>query len=108
VFVIGFKTFSFNIFKVIIMIFIMLYDGYTVPEKFYNVVLYQVREILPALIPGEKYTLELLCGDAFWLPLSDGQRRMAGRCMAHMVNNDQLPLCFAITKHEYPKRYQLL
>lgn len=88
--------------------FIILYDGYTVPEKFYKAVLYQVKEIPPALLPGEKYTLEMLCGDVFWQLLTDGEKRMAGRCMAQMVVSGILPLRFAETKHEYSKRYQLL
>lgn len=89
------------------MTFLILYDGYTVSEAFYNKVRRQVHEIIPAMLPGEKYTLEMLCGDEFWLPLSDGNKRLSGRCMAHMVTRGLLPLRFARTKHEYPKRYQL-
>ena len=89
----------------------MLYDGeciYTVAAAFYNAVRYQAEEIIPALIPGVKYKSEWLCGDAFWTPLSDGEKRMAGRCIAHMVVNGLLPLRFAESKHEYPKWYQLI
>ena len=89
---------------------IMLYDGdnvYTVSAAFYNAVRYEVEESIPGLIPGMKYKSEWLCGDAFWEPLSDGEKRMAGRCIANMVVNGLLPLRFAKSKHEYPKLYQL-
>ena len=91
--------------------YIMLYDGeniYTVSAVFYNAVRHEVEESIPGLIPGEKYKSEWLCGDAFWEPLSDGEKRMAGRCIANMVVNGLLPLRFAESKHEYPKWYLLI
>ena len=54
-----------------------------------------------------KYNLKVLCGAEFWKPLSDGQKRMAGRCMVHMVEVGLLPLHFAEGRHEYPKLYWL-
>jgi hypothetical protein len=87
---------------------IMLHDGYCVSAPFYNTVLLQVEEIIPALERGVKYTLEMLCGEKFWDLLTDGENRMAGRCMANMVVHGQLPLRFAHSKHEYPKWYQLI
>jgi hypothetical protein len=89
---------------------IMLYDGhnvYTASATFYTAVRLQVEEVIPVLERDVKYKLEMLCGEAFWRTLSDGEKRMAGRCMAHMVANGLLPLRFADTKHEYPKWYQL-
>ena len=91
-------------------IYLILYDGhelYTVPAAFYSVVRNQVAEIIPAVERDVKYTLEMLCGEAFWKQLTDGEKRMAGRCMAQMIAKGLLPLRFAETKHEYPKRYQL-
>jgi hypothetical protein len=91
--------------------YIMLYDGdnvYTASAAFYTAVRLQVEEVIPGMERGVKYTLEMLCGDAFWRTLSDGEKRMAGRCMAHMVVNKRLPLCFAESKHEYPKWYELI
>lgn len=93
------------------MIFIFLYDGdkvYTVPAVLFDAVRYQVKEAIPFLVRGKKYTLRWFCGEVFWQLLGDGDKRMAGRCMAHMVFNGQLPLRFAKSKHEYPKHYQLL
>jgi hypothetical protein len=89
------------------MHYMVLYDGYTVPAEFYHAVRLQVEAIIPAMERGGKYTLKLLCGEAFWRPLSHGDRRMAGRCMAQMVVSGLLPLCFADGKHEYPKLYRL-
>ena len=89
------------------MIYIVLNDGLTVTEVFFSALLHQVEEIYPAMIPGVKYTLEMLCGPTFWGPLTDGQKRVAGKCMVHMVENGMLPLHFAEGRHEYPKLYSL-
>ena len=72
------------------MTYLILADGYTVTESFYNKVGSQVAEIIPAMLPGAKYTLEMLCGDEFWQSLSNGEKRLAGRCMAHSVASGQL------------------
>ena len=92
--------------------YMVLNDGddntYTVPAIFYETVLLLVKESIPGLIPGEKYKCEWLCGDAFWKLLSAGEQKMAGRCVASMVVNRLLPLCFVKTKHEYPKHYELI
>ena len=91
----------------------ILYDeydgcaGYSVPVSFYNAIRRQVEEVIPVLLRDEKYSLEMLCGEAFWNPLTEGECRMAGRCMSHMVRNNLLPLRFAESKHEYPKLYEL-
>jgi len=90
---------------------IILYDGdttYTVSAVFFNAVRCQIEEVIPALERGKAYRTEDLCGDAFWKILNDGERRMAGRCVAHMVARGMLPLSFVKTKHEYPKRYKLI
>jgi hypothetical protein len=83
------------------------YDGYCVPAEFYMAIRLQVEEVIPALVPDEVYTLEMLCGEVFWEPLTDGERRKAGRCMRHMVANNLLPLRPVKGRHEYPKLYQL-
>jgi hypothetical protein len=88
--------------------YIILYDGYTVAAAFFDAVRYQVEEIIPALDPNGIYTLEVLCGDVFWQRLTAGEQRLAGRCMASMVVNKQLPFRFVQGEHEYPKLYQLI
>ena len=95
------------------MTHILLYDeydgcvGYSVLVSFYNSVRRQVEEAIPHLVRDEKYSLEMLCGEEFWDPLTEGECRKAGRCMSHMVRNNLLPLRFADSKHEYPKIYEL-
>lgn len=66
-----------------------------------------VEQIIPTLIRDVAYMLEQLCGEVFWHPLSHGERRRAGRCMVWLVENSRLPLCFADSRHEYPKLYRL-
>lgn len=88
----------------------VLHDGeafYAVNKDFYDSVLLQVEEVIKVLTPGKKYNLKTLCGEEFWDLLDNGERRMAGRCMADIVCRGLLPLTFARSKHEYPKHYQL-
>jgi len=69
---------------------IVLYDGsttYTVSKDFYDAVLEQVKDIIPALIHGERYTTKRLCGEAFWSLLSDGEKRAAGKCMTSSASH---------------------
>jgi hypothetical protein len=90
--------------------YMILYDGetfYTVQKDFYDAIRHQVADIIHLLNPGEKYTLEMLCGPDFWNPLGEGKQRMAGRCMVDIVRNGLLPLSFAESQHEFPKYYQL-
>ena len=89
------------------MKYTILNDGYAVPELFFYTLFHQVEEITPAMEAGVKYNLKVLCGAEFWKPLSDGQKRMAGQCMVHMVEVGLLPLHFAEGRHEYPKLYWL-
>ena len=81
---------------------------YTVSAAFYNDVLNTVSEVIHILLPGDIYTLRIMYGEVLWLEMTRGDRRMAGKCMAHMVANNRLPqLRFVEHKHEYPKKYQL-
>ena len=92
-------------------IYLMLYDEhrvYTVSAEFYNDVLNTVSEVIHIFLPGDIYTLRKIYGEALWLQMTRGDRRMAGKCMAHMVANKKLPqLRFVDGTHEYPKKYQL-
>ena len=92
-------------------LYLILYDGhrwYTVSAAFYNDVLNTVSEVIHIFVHGDKYTLRIMYGEVLWLQMTRGERRMAGKCMAHMVANDRLPqLRFVEHRHEYPKKYQL-
>ena len=85
----------------------ILSNGKSVPRYLYISVQDQVAQIIPALIPGASYKLRTLCGERYWGKFSDGDKRKAGWCMTHLVDNNLLPLCFAEHIHEYPKYYRL-
>ena len=87
---------------------LLLYDGvrtYSVKRVFYDAVHWEVLEVMPALLPGEGYTTEMLCGPEFWRPISVTEQQLAGRCIAHMVRNDELPLRRLGCRHKSPARY---
>lgn len=86
---------------------VILYGGRTVPQAFFDGVQQQVEEVLPAMDPKARYTSKMLCGMEFWALLNNGERRTAGRCLAHMVAQELLPLVFAESKSKHPKWYQL-
>jgi hypothetical protein len=89
------------------MTYLVLKYNLVVPEVFFYALLHQVEEIYPAMIPGEIYELKVLCGKDFWSLYTNGQKKTAGKCMVHMVENGMLPLHFAKGRHEYPKLYSL-
>lgn len=76
-------------------IYILLYGGYTVLESFYNNIQSLIKEALPFLVCDEQYTVEILCGSNFWKSLNAGEKKMAGRCVAHMVMESRIRLSFA-------------
>ena len=87
---------------------LVLYDGirgYSAHRAFYDSIRREVLEVTPALIPGEGYTAEMLCGPEFWGQLSDNEQRLAGRCVAYMVRNGLLPLRRLGCQHKSPARY---
>lgn len=85
----------------------LLPGGYPVSAAFFASIRHQVEAALPTLNPHLTYTLEKLCGKEFWAKLDSGERKRAGRCMAHLVAQNKFPLLFAPRSHEYPKHYQL-
>ena len=78
-----------------------------IDDPFYEDVVRVVEEIIPALSPDVDYTTRQLCGDEFWKPLSDGQKRRAGKYLAHAVSIGRLPLRFSVCIHKVPKLYRL-
>jgi hypothetical protein len=79
----------------------------TVPKWLFDSVLQLVIEIAPGVDPSKEYTLEMLCGEEFWKPLSDWHRRLAGQCMVYMVEQERVPFCFAGHRCESQKKYML-
>jgi hypothetical protein len=84
-----------------------LYGDYKVDTALLNSVKQQVENAIPTMKQNAAYTLESLSSKEYWKVLDSGERRMAGRCMAHLVAKNLLPMCFAESKHEYPKHYKL-
>ena len=89
-------------------VMIFLDDSFSVPQKFYDEVRWQVTDIVPALIPGVKYLLQKLCDPDWWDSLSRYERNMAGRCMVHMVKKGLVPYDFAGWLCQSPKKYTVI
>jgi hypothetical protein len=85
----------------------MFADGYCAPSDFCNAILEQIREILPALEPGVRYTLEMLCDPALWRLLTSTEHQVAGRIMVRLVMGGWLPLRVVGCRHRNPKKYEL-
>ena len=85
----------------------MFADGHCASSDFCNAILQQVREIFPALEPRALYTLEQLCGPAFWDPLGPADRQEAGRIMIRLVLGGWLQFEVIGCRHSNPKKYQL-
>ena len=86
-------------------IILVLTPWLTVKKTFYDALYEQVMEHIPYLMPGVAYELKTICGKDFWLPLGTGRQKQAGQIMVYMVEQSEIPLIFAETKHEYPKMY---
>lgn len=84
---------------------VSLSDGYTTSKAFYDHIGKQVASTLPTLKRNRKYKSNSLCGKDYWESLDNADRRIGGRCIAHMVVNRKLPLVLVKGKHEYPKWY---
>ena len=89
-------------------VMIFLDDSFTVPQKFYDAVCRQVTDIEPALILGAQYTLKKLCEPEYWNSLTMYERRVAGRCMKHLVENELVPYDFAGWICQQPKKYTVI
>ena len=82
-------------------------SGLSIHQDLAGSVLQQVEEVIPYLLPGEEYTLKMICGDDYWSHLSDGEQRKVGQYISYMVDCHRLPLVPVQGKHEYPKLYKL-
>ena len=85
---------------------IQLGDGFTVAQEFYDLVLQWAESGLEHLSPIRVYTARHLTGTSRWDALSNCDRRIAGRCIAHMVGRSLLSLTVVKGRHEYPMRYR--
>lgn len=86
---------------------IELSEGFSVSKNIYECFRQMVVASLPEISPGNAYTLKNILGRDIWSELDNGERRLIGRCVAHMTTRKILPLIIIESKHEYPIRYQL-
>ena len=94
--------------KVVTIVYMPLHDGTWVSKDFYREVQQQVEDVLPAVEPDFICTLEMLYEPEAWKQLSDGKRRLAGKCMSHMAQEGILPFKPAGKPCTSPKRYRLI
>lgn len=66
-----------------------------VPVIFYELIKEIARDGLPYMQDKSPFTVKQLCGDGFWACLRNGEKRMAGGCIAKLVKEGQLPLRLA-------------
>lgn len=88
--------------------FIFLHDSCAVSKDFYDIIRAQVEERLSFLIPGQKYTVKKICGKVFWRSLGGVEPNLAGKCVAHMVAQGDLPLISVGRSSENHQLYQLI
>lgn len=86
---------------------IELSDGFSVSKNIYECFRQMVIASLPQINSGTAYTLRKILGRDIWNELDNGERRLMGRCVAHMTAHSILPLGIVESKHEYPKKYKL-
>lgn len=87
---------------------IVMNNGCQAEESFYKMILTQVEDMIPGLTPGSPYTLKTLCGEDIWNLLSNGERVLAGKCMANIVKTKQLSLVATGTDCHNANQYALL
>ena len=71
---------------------LVLYDGVEVPLWLYHEVLDQIKEIIDIWPHNTCYTLKNICDREFWDSLTQGEQRLAGKCVPHMIISGVLPL----------------
>lgn len=86
---------------------IKLSNGFSVPENIYEGFRQMVVAFLPEISPGKAYTLRKILGRDIWSELDNGERRLMGRCVAHMSVHNILPLCLVGTTKANSQLYKL-
>ena len=67
-----------------------------------------VNDVLPAVQPWMKLTLQNLTGDEFWLSKSIYQLITLGITMSYLVDRGYAPFAYADYTCRSPKRYMLI
>ena len=71
---------------------VVLPGGHTAQKAFYDRIQQQAMKVIPTLRRIKAYRSKDFCGGTFWEKLTVGQQRLAGRCIARMVEAGHLPL----------------
>ena len=66
-----------------------------------------VGQFIKTMVPGHRYTLETMCGNAFWDRLTPDQLRDAGEYMSLLVSSGEFDLDYGETGGKATKQYQL-
>lgn len=72
-----------------------LIHGRFVQLALFNRVSRQVKNRIELLQPGVAYTVKKICGGLFWEQLSSGDQKLAGLCVAELVERGELALSSA-------------
>ena len=86
---------------------VLLQAGHVAPKPFYDSMRYLILDQTPAIKPTHVVTLEDCYDPEVWHQMDIEERKLAGRCMAHMVIYGILPLEFVGCKHGIPNEYRL-
>lgn len=89
-------------------LYLMTCASHSIPMNLMRLIRSQVEVVVPELKRDKRYTLKMLCDDAFWNELTHRQRTDAGKCMAYMVGAGMLPLAEAGRTDANAKLYRLL
>lgn len=71
---------------------VVLGDGTTVPKKHYDSLLHHLELRTPTLEYGHEYRLKDMCTPRFLAVEFPLDNTVAGKCLAHMVKENLLPL----------------
>lgn len=74
--------------------------------EFMDFVCCVAEDRIPSLSYNVSMTAEDIFGEEAWQLLSRGERRLAGKCMKQLVEDNVLPLAPVMGIHEYPLFYQ--
>ncbi|MCX7178074.1 MAG: hypothetical protein NTX56_04625 [Proteobacteria bacterium] len=84
-----------------------IHADFVPPPEMLNSVEQQVKDMIPRLVRGVRYTAKILCGKAFWKPMEKGERILAGVCLSYLVAKNRLPLVDAGMNSSHSKVYEL-
>jgi len=68
----------------------------------------QVTARIPVLYKGIDYRSEQLCSEEYWLMLTSGQQKQAGKCIRKLAEMKLLPLVIVEKRHEYPLYFRIV